>query len=373
MVRHCRKNDIFGEPLNLYARPGKSNADVRALTYCDLHKIHREDLLEVLDMYPEFSDHFWSNLEITFNLRDTNMIPGSPDSDETDKGFNRLRRRKLSFRRRTEKGASFPSAPSGHHRAEQRGGAAGGAALRSPSAPLAPGTADQRGEPGLASRLAQTLLGPRQLMDSVLEGPRQGSLGEPEKPTVDEDLPTPRGQLPGTAEHGPAAPSPTTMLAGLTRWAEDSWRIGDDGGVLCRTRGRCTRSRRDADGEEPSALQDPEWCGCPVLYGFWGFGPPGEARWKRGDTKLEPLTRAYGTPPRLLPASKTHTPLSLLKDLPPPLQDFHNPSPTLLHQSNFSASSGSAIIPTPLGALEGGSSGIGAARTGESRDEPQRP
>ncbi|XP_015264104.1 PREDICTED: potassium voltage-gated channel subfamily H member 2 [Gekko japonicus] len=97
------KNDIFGEPLNLYARPGKSNADVRALTYCDLHKIHREDLLEVLDMYPEFSDHFWSNLEITFNLRDTNMIPGSPGSEETNGGFSRLRRRKLSFRRRTEK------------------------------------------------------------------------------------------------------------------------------------------------------------------------------------------------------------------------------------------------------------------------------
>lgn len=72
------KNDIFGEPLNLYARPGKSNADVRALTYCDLHKIHREDLLEVLDMYPEFSDHFWSNLEITFNLRDVSGSAGAP-------------------------------------------------------------------------------------------------------------------------------------------------------------------------------------------------------------------------------------------------------------------------------------------------------
>ncbi|XP_044149995.1 potassium voltage-gated channel subfamily H member 2-like isoform X1 [Bufo gargarizans] len=99
------KNDIFGEPLNLYARPGKSNADVRALTYCDLHKIHREDLLEVLDMYPEFSDYFWSSLEITFNLRDTNMIPGSPSSDESDSGFNKLRRRKLSFRRRTDRDA----------------------------------------------------------------------------------------------------------------------------------------------------------------------------------------------------------------------------------------------------------------------------
>ncbi|XP_004765992.2 potassium voltage-gated channel subfamily H member 2 isoform X6 [Mustela putorius furo] len=102
------KNDIFGEPLNLYARPGKSNGDVRALTYCDLHKIHRDDLLEVLDMYPEFSDHFWSSLEITFNLRDTNMIPGSPGSGELEGGFNRQRKRKLSFRRRTDKDPEQP-------------------------------------------------------------------------------------------------------------------------------------------------------------------------------------------------------------------------------------------------------------------------
>ncbi|XP_037846893.2 voltage-gated inwardly rectifying potassium channel KCNH2 isoform X7 [Chlorocebus sabaeus] len=102
------KNDIFGEPLNLYARPGKSNGDVRALTYCDLHKIHRDDLLEVLDMYPEFSDHFWSSLEITFNLRDTNMIPGSPGSAELEGGFSRQRKRKLSFRRRTDKDTEQP-------------------------------------------------------------------------------------------------------------------------------------------------------------------------------------------------------------------------------------------------------------------------
>lgn len=49
---------------------------MRALTYCDLHKIHRDDLLEVLDMYPEFSDHFWSSLEITFNLRDVSGTSG---------------------------------------------------------------------------------------------------------------------------------------------------------------------------------------------------------------------------------------------------------------------------------------------------------
>lgn len=70
------KSDIFGESINVYGRPCKSNADVRALTYCDLHKILREDLLEVLDMYPDFSDTFWSNLEITFNLRDVSASRG---------------------------------------------------------------------------------------------------------------------------------------------------------------------------------------------------------------------------------------------------------------------------------------------------------
>ncbi|XP_076857101.1 voltage-gated inwardly rectifying potassium channel KCNH6 [Brachyhypopomus gauderio] len=68
------KNDIFGEPINLYAEPGHCNADVRTLTYCDLHYIHRDDLLEVLDMYPTFAETFWRNLEITFNLRECNQV-----------------------------------------------------------------------------------------------------------------------------------------------------------------------------------------------------------------------------------------------------------------------------------------------------------
>ncbi|NXB84847.1 KCNH2 protein, partial [Vidua chalybeata] len=124
------KNDTFGEPLHLHARPGKSRADVRALTYCDLHKILREDLLEVLDMYPEFSDRFWGTLEITFNLRDTNMIPGSPGSDELDGGFSRLRRRKLSFRRRPEK-----DAPSPEESRALRGDGGGGQAPGAPRGP----------------------------------------------------------------------------------------------------------------------------------------------------------------------------------------------------------------------------------------------
>ncbi|KAJ7405297.1 potassium voltage-gated channel subfamily H member 7 [Willisornis vidua] len=101
------KNDIFGEMVHLYAKPGKSNADVRALTYCDLHKIQREDLLEVLDMYPEFSDLFLTNLELTFNLRDetakSDLVIRSQTTNDTDGENCKLRRRKLSFQSEIEK------------------------------------------------------------------------------------------------------------------------------------------------------------------------------------------------------------------------------------------------------------------------------
>ncbi|XP_072556695.1 voltage-gated inwardly rectifying potassium channel KCNH7-like [Paramormyrops kingsleyae] len=97
------KNDIFGEMIHLYAKPGKSNADVRALSYCDLHTVQREELLEVLDMYPEFADHFLTNLELTFNLRDettkTNYSQSS-DSDVEDTKY----KRKISFRRKLSHG-----------------------------------------------------------------------------------------------------------------------------------------------------------------------------------------------------------------------------------------------------------------------------
>lgn len=64
------KDDIFGENPCIYSTIGKSNSNVRALTYCDLHKIHREDMLDVLDLYPEFYDSFVNSLVITYNMRD---------------------------------------------------------------------------------------------------------------------------------------------------------------------------------------------------------------------------------------------------------------------------------------------------------------
>ncbi|KAK2833084.1 hypothetical protein Q5P01_016973 [Channa striata] len=118
------KNDIFGEPIHQYGRPGKSSADVRALTYCDLHKILRDDLLEVLDLYPDFSDMFWSNLEITFNLRDADRINQPTPSRDSECGYRRTRHHRSSLRRRNrpdgmDREDSYPDqscATVNHHR-----------------------------------------------------------------------------------------------------------------------------------------------------------------------------------------------------------------------------------------------------------------
>ncbi|UJR33062.1 hypothetical protein I4U23_020521 [Adineta vaga] len=71
------KDDILGENPLLYSEPGKSAFNVRALTYCDLHKILRDDLLEVIDMYPEFAQSFCANLKITLTLRDEELVTKS--------------------------------------------------------------------------------------------------------------------------------------------------------------------------------------------------------------------------------------------------------------------------------------------------------
>lgn len=76
------KDDILGENPLLYTEPGKSAFNVRALTYCDLHKILRDDLLEVIDMYPEFAQSFCQNLKITLTLRDVSQFTNYKGNDQ---------------------------------------------------------------------------------------------------------------------------------------------------------------------------------------------------------------------------------------------------------------------------------------------------
>ena len=87
---------MFGENPCINDTIGKSSCNVRALTYCDLHKIMRDDLLEVshhlthltclswlsvhqvLELYPEFSQSFAENLKVTFSMRDDEVTGVDP-------------------------------------------------------------------------------------------------------------------------------------------------------------------------------------------------------------------------------------------------------------------------------------------------------
>ncbi|XP_076167174.1 potassium voltage-gated channel protein ether a go-go isoform X2 [Ptiloglossa arizonensis] len=62
------KGDVFGDSFWTNPSVGQSAANVRALTYCDLHTIKRDRLLEVLDFYQAFANSFARNLILTYNL-----------------------------------------------------------------------------------------------------------------------------------------------------------------------------------------------------------------------------------------------------------------------------------------------------------------
>ncbi|KAM4522137.1 voltage-gated delayed rectifier potassium channel KCNH5-like [Odontesthes bonariensis] len=63
------KGDVFGDVFWKETTPARACANVRALTYCDLHVIKREALMRVLDFYTAFANSFSRNLILTCNLR----------------------------------------------------------------------------------------------------------------------------------------------------------------------------------------------------------------------------------------------------------------------------------------------------------------
>jgi len=63
------KGDVFGDVFWKEATLAHACANVRALTYCDLHVIKREALLKVLEFYTAFANSFSRNLILTCNLR----------------------------------------------------------------------------------------------------------------------------------------------------------------------------------------------------------------------------------------------------------------------------------------------------------------
>uniref|UniRef100_A0A8C7Z119 Potassium voltage-gated channel, subfamily H (eag-related), member 5b n=1 Tax=Oryzias sinensis TaxID=183150 RepID=A0A8C7Z119_9TELE len=63
------KGDVFGDVFWKETTLAHACANVRALTYCDLHVIKREALLKVLEFYTAFANSFSRNLVLTCNLR----------------------------------------------------------------------------------------------------------------------------------------------------------------------------------------------------------------------------------------------------------------------------------------------------------------
>jgi hypothetical protein len=63
------KGDVTGDVFWKEKVIGKSAANVRALTYCDLHTIKRDRLLEVLAFYQPFANSFTRKMVLTYNLR----------------------------------------------------------------------------------------------------------------------------------------------------------------------------------------------------------------------------------------------------------------------------------------------------------------
>ncbi|KAG7265274.1 hypothetical protein CRUP_020520, partial [Coryphaenoides rupestris] len=64
-----RKGDVFGDVFWKESSPARACANVRALTYCDLHVIQRGALLRVLEFYTSFASSFSRHLILTCNLR----------------------------------------------------------------------------------------------------------------------------------------------------------------------------------------------------------------------------------------------------------------------------------------------------------------
>uniref|UniRef100_A0A673BKS1 Voltage-gated delayed rectifier potassium channel KCNH4 n=1 Tax=Sphaeramia orbicularis TaxID=375764 RepID=A0A673BKS1_9TELE len=66
------KGDLIGADLPEHDQVIKTNADVKALTYCDLQYISVRALREVLELYPEYGSRFSSDIHhnLTYNLRE---------------------------------------------------------------------------------------------------------------------------------------------------------------------------------------------------------------------------------------------------------------------------------------------------------------
>uniref|UniRef100_A0A3Q3ISH0 Voltage-gated delayed rectifier potassium channel KCNH4 n=1 Tax=Monopterus albus TaxID=43700 RepID=A0A3Q3ISH0_MONAL len=88
------RGDLIGADLPEHDQVIKTNADVKALTYCDLQYISVRALREVLGLYPEYGSRFSSDIHhnLTYNLRDGNETKSALLKKSYDKCVTKQRR-----------------------------------------------------------------------------------------------------------------------------------------------------------------------------------------------------------------------------------------------------------------------------------------
>ncbi|CAM4708386.1 unnamed protein product [Leuciscus chuanchicus] len=76
------KGDLIGSDLPSQNHVIKTNADVKALTYCDLQYISVKGLSDVLELYPEYASIFTTDIHcnLTYNLREGSETENYTDS-----------------------------------------------------------------------------------------------------------------------------------------------------------------------------------------------------------------------------------------------------------------------------------------------------
>ncbi|RXN12832.1 potassium voltage-gated channel subfamily H member 4-like protein [Labeo rohita] len=95
------KGDLIGADLPGKDQVIKANADVKALTYCDLQYISVRALQEVLELYPEYGSRFNEDIHhnLTYNLRedrfDDSKLPFIVEADQEDDAGHDLGRKPL--------------------------------------------------------------------------------------------------------------------------------------------------------------------------------------------------------------------------------------------------------------------------------------
>ncbi|RMZ93882.1 Potassium voltage-gated channel eag, partial [Brachionus plicatilis] len=118
VVAILTKGDVFGDVFWRDKSIGQSAANVRALTYCDLHTIKRERLIEVLSFYQAFANSFARNMIIFRKLSDVkreqeladkskmeamdSVETTSSNNNAIKKLINKLRKRSIDSRAETE-------------------------------------------------------------------------------------------------------------------------------------------------------------------------------------------------------------------------------------------------------------------------------